>query len=521
MTDDALDNDRLSHLKNLSLKKDAQPSEEGLPRPRLRWKTRILVPGLILGGLLALLTATAYEEIVPAGEVHAVSVLMKKTQAGQAAGAVVVQAAGWIEADPYKSYVTALADGVVSEVLVLEGQQVQKGQVVARLVDEDARLAHQAGEARVREAEAALEAARADLSAAQTEWENPVERKRAIEVYEASLGETAATLEQIAAEIVVEESKLEHAKSEYDRGVPLHNSNSISESHLVRLRSEFNAQKAKLEATRRRHAATKELVAKFEAELRAAKEFMRLRTEERLKLERAQAAVVKAEASLSQVRTALAEAKLRLERMEVRSPMDGIVMKRLTEPGSKVIMNVDNAGSARVLSLYDPQHLQVRVDVPLADAAKIGVGQPAEVLVEILPDRTFHGAATRVLHEANIQKNTLEVKVVLTAPEPMLRPEMIARVRFLARQDATKADESERVFVPESAVRREAGASTTWIVKDFDGQRGIAETRAVQLGVTRSEGWIDVIEGLRAGDLVVTRSSSEMKNGGKVRVITE
>jgi len=515
-----VDEERLSRLKNLSLKREAPP-QEGVPRPRLRWKTRVLVPGLVLGGLAALLAATAYDEIIPAPEVQAVPVVVKKTQAGQAAGTVVVQAAGWIEADPYKSYVTALADGVVSEVVVLEGEPIKKGQVVVRLVSDDARLAYEASEAQVREAEASLESARADLVAAQTEWENPVERKRAIEVYEASLSETSATLEQLAAEIVVEESKLEHAKSEYDRGGILHQSSSISEAHLIRLRSEFNAQRAKLEATKRRHAATKELVAKYEAELRAAKEFMRLRIDERLKLERAQAAVAKAEASLSQARTAFAEAKLRLERMEVRSPMDGIVMRRLTEPGSKAIIKVDNPGSARVLSLYDPNRLQVRVDVPLADAAKVGVGQSAEVLVEVLPDRTFAGMVTRVLHEANIQKNTLEVKVALTNPEPMLRPEMLARVRFLARQEGTKNDESERVFAPESAVRREAGASSAWVVRDYNGRSGIAEARPLQLGATRSEGWIEVINGLRAGDLVVARSTSELKNGRKVRVITE
>jgi multidrug resistance efflux pump len=102
--------------------------------------------------------------------------------------------------------------------------------------------------------------------------------------------------------------------------------------------------------------------------------------------------------------------------MEIRSPIDGMVMSRLTEPGSKVVVISDNPGSARVLSVYDPRKLQVRVDVPLAETGKVGVGQQADIVVDVLPDRNFSGTVTRVLHEANIQKNTLEVKVAIENP---------------------------------------------------------------------------------------------------------
>ena len=49
-----------------------------------------------------------------------------------------VQASGWVEPDPYPVAVTALTEGVVAEVLVLEGQAVKKGQTVARMVSDDA-----------------------------------------------------------------------------------------------------------------------------------------------------------------------------------------------------------------------------------------------------------------------------------------------------------------------------------------------------------------------------------------------
>lgn len=512
-----MEKNRLADLRSLSRKAPEPAREAKVPRPRFNWKTRVLVPSLIFGGFLVLFGITLSHEVLPTPLVQAAPVVAKSVQ-GAVTGTVTVQAAGWLEADPYKSYVTALTDGIVREVLVLEGERVQRDQVVARLVDEDARLAVERLAAQVRERDATLAAARADLLAAQTEWENPVERHKAVQMGTAQLAESKATLEQLSAEIVLEEAQLVHAKSDHDRRVGLYSSNSISDAEMVRFRSQFLAQEAKLGATRMKHAAVKETVAKCEADLKAAKDHMVLRSEERRKLDRAQAAVAQEEALLAQAGTALAEAGLRLKRMEIRSPMDGVVMGRLTEPGSKVVIMSDNPGSARILSLYDPGKLQVRVDVPLAEAAKIGVGQAAEIMAEVLPDRTFSGAVTRVLHEANIQKNTLEVKVALTDPDPHLRPEMLARVRFLAKTDSTDSAERQRVFAPEGAVRNQGGSAAAWVVEKLENGRGVVGSRSVKLGHTRTAGWIEVQEGLNPGDLVITRTPVELVHGSRIRV---
>ncbi len=74
----------------------------------------------------------------------------------------------------------------------------------------------------------------------------------------------------------------------------------------------------------------------------------------------------------------------------------------------------------------------MRVDVPLVDAGKISVGQEAEIVVEVLPDKPFSGTVTRVMHEANIQKKHSGGQLFWGPPDPVLRPEMLARVKFLA-----------------------------------------------------------------------------------------
>ncbi len=110
-----------------------------VPGPRSRWIARLLVPGVIFSVVLVMVVAASWDRLVPATPVRVVPVVVKSVQ-GEEAGSVTVQVAGWLEPAPYPHYASALANGIVDEVLVLEGQRVEAGQPVARLIDDDARL---------------------------------------------------------------------------------------------------------------------------------------------------------------------------------------------------------------------------------------------------------------------------------------------------------------------------------------------------------------------------------------------
>ena len=195
---------------------------------------------------------------------------------------------------------------------------------------------------------------------------------------------------------------------------------------------------------------------------------------------------------------------LRLDRCLVTSPVEGIVIERLTAPGS-TIQFANGVHGAHILHVYDPESLQIRADIPLADAANVGVGQPAEIIVDLLPDRTFEGRIVRFVHRADIAKNTVEAKVAITDPSPLLKPDMLARVRILpnsasdADTDAVRRTAS-RVFVPEGAVRDDG---RVWVVADRRGNAGLAQPRDVVLGPGRHEDWLEIEDGLSPGDVVI------------------
>ena len=482
-----------------------------MPRPRFAYGTRLVLPALLLIGFVSVAAWAARGSLVPAAEVRVVPVVVREVEGrqtvdvgdrGSTRGEVVAQASGWVEPDPYPIIVNALADGVVREVLVLEGDAVEADHPVARLIDDDAELS-------LRLSEAALAGAQARLEAARVDWENPVEHERAVATAKADVAATEADLSEARATVEAEVARTKEMEYRWERIEATDSAvkGSVSEFEIESARQQLAAMRAVVEAATKKVAALEARLEGNRADLVAAAEDARLRTAEARTLAAAEAEVAGAMAGRD-------EAALRLGRMTVRSPARGVVMTRHVNVGSKVMLGMEGPLSATVVRLFDPRKLQARVDVPLADAAKIGVGMPAEVIVSALPDTTFAGEVTRIVNEADVTRNTLQVKVAIDDPDPRLKPEMLARVKFfaIAGADQSVTPTSDRVvFAPGSLV----GDGSAWVVVD-----GVAERRDVTLGEAREGGWIEVASGLMPGDRIVA-DPADLQVGDRIRVVGE
>lgn len=466
----------------------------------------------------------------------AVEILPAMVRTGvQSAGTAVVQAPGWVEPDPYFTAVTTLTDGVVEELAVLEGDHVVKGQVVARLVPDDARLALRRAEAELAEHEAYLQSALAAAREAERNWEHPIELRRKLATNEAMLAEKQAELARWPAEVEAQKATVAELLDAYDRArrARAESEGALSEQELVRAQQQYESQKAVLVSIESRKPIIEAQIRNLEAEVQAARESLDLRIADTRALDEARAGVAQVEALIESARVARDEARLRLDRTEIRSPVDGIVSMRLVQPGSKVMLNADYMDSAQIVRLYDPQRLQVRVDVPLSEAAHVRVGQAAEVVVGTLPHRSFSGKVTRIVHEADIQKNTLQFKVAIQEPAPEIKPEMLARVKFLAAA-TTQPTETAVLFVPARLIQNrttsgspaseatdESAAGSGGAVWLFDQTKKIAELRPVVTGNARMGDWIEVRQGLRQGDWLIANPPADLRPGTPLRVTGE
>jgi len=172
--------------------------------------------------------------------------------------------------------------------------------------------------------------------------------------------------------------------------------------------------------------------------------------------------------------------------------------------------------SSTVAEMYDPANLQVRADVRLEDVPMVTRGQPVEIETASSSD-VIHGRVLQATSSANIQKNTLEVKIELFDPPTTVSPEMLVTATFLAPQTAkstAESSETQRMFAPSSLVQIGEGGSVVWIVDSNDSAR----KKTVEVGKPNSNGLIEIKSGLRATDKLIAGGTTDLKEGSQVIV---
>ncbi|MFN7343000.1 MAG: HlyD family secretion protein, partial [bacterium] len=92
------------------------------------------------------------------------------------------------------------------------------------------------------------------------------------------------------------------------------------------------------------------------------------------------------QSQIKEAEISLQKAELAHARTEIKAPVDGRVLALKGAPGQKIMLGMDDLDSSTIAIIYEPAHLQVRVDVPLADAAGLSVGQRAKIRSNLLPD---------------------------------------------------------------------------------------------------------------------------------------
>src|ERR1019366_4243671 len=210
-------------LHELTVKREG-PAKSSAPHHR-NILTRYVLPGVILLGFGAVLVWAARDSLLPSKSVTVVPVLATRAEVQQG-GTPLFQSAGWVEPRPTPVIVSALAEGVVEQLLVVEGQEVKAGQVVARLIDADAKitLAGAAADLEMRKAELVVSRAVSRSADAKAELAKFVLTSRAaaydakgipeieFRQAESELKTATAAKEEAEANVKVAEARIQQAK---------------------------------------------------------------------------------------------------------------------------------------------------------------------------------------------------------------------------------------------------------------------------------------------------------------------
>ncbi|OGB99787.1 MAG: hypothetical protein A3G35_12500, partial [candidate division NC10 bacterium RIFCSPLOWO2_12_FULL_66_18] len=220
-----------------------------------------------------------------------------------------------------------------------------------------------------------------------------------------------------------------------------------------------------------------------------------------------------ARAQVREAEAALRATQVDLDNTLIKVPVAGTILERLVEPGEIVTTSFIGGRGAKsaVLSLANLMVLDVEVDVSQNEFRKVRLNQPATIVPDAFPDRTYRGYLAELAPEANRQKATLQVKVRILDPDDTIRPEMNAKVTFLEPPRATPGG-PPKVLVPKEAIVTRDGQRLVYLA---NGSK--AAGRPVKIGA-EVDGKVEVLEGLQGGETVVVRGVEALRDGQRLRI---
>lgn len=228
--------------------------------------------------------------------------------------------------------------------------------------------------------------------------------------------------------------------------------------------------------------------------------------------DRAVAGVANARANISAAEAAARNSAVSVDYTIIRAPFDGVILSKSANVGD-LVTPFSNAADSKgaVVSMADMSTLEVEADVAESSLSKVKVGQPAEIVLDALPDTRFRGRISRMVPTIDRAKATVMTKVKFDEIDPRILPEMSAKVSFLS-QDVTPEQQKPLLAVHGDALAQRDGRAVVFVVRDG---------KAVAVPVTPGPkvGDLTSITGaVKAGEKVVAKPPEGLASDSLVKV---
>jgi RND family efflux transporter MFP subunit len=229
-----------------------------------------------------------------------------------------------------------------------------------------------------------------------------------------------------------------------------------------------------------------------------------------------QSALDAAVAQEASTRAKVAYVQALLGYTEIRAPFTGVITAKRAFVGEAVSpfgSSPSGGGSGgAIATLVEFSSLYVGADVNESNLAKLGDRQPAEISLDAVPDKTYHGFLRQVVPAADRQKGTVRVKVAFTDADEKILPDLSARVSFTTEPTRGKTSRP-RILVPRSAVASRDGRSGVYRIVEGRARFQPVETAG------EVQGQIEVTKGLQGGETLISQpEKAGIRDGDRVRV---
>jgi len=386
------------------------------------------------------------------------------------------EATGNLASDAQTDVAPAVA-GKIVQVNFDVGSYVQKGDVLIRLDDRDARIRLEQNQSQMQQSQAAVGQYQAQVEQAQANVRQALAQL--------GLGENEKFSIAQVAEVRNAKAALDLAEAEYNRSARLLETGDIS-------RSQFDQRKAQRDQAR----------SAYQTALNGANQrFAAIRTAT-AQVQTAQAAVKAAQAAVGAAQAQVNSALKGVNDAAVLAPITGYISERVADVGEYISPNTPNSKIATILRTST---LRMKIDVPEQSIGKIATGQSISLQTTAYPDRNFAGTVARISPSLVAAARTMTVEADVPNSEGLLKPGQFATVRI------AQSKPEPAVMIPAVAVRTDGDVSRVYVIKD-----GAAHEKLVQLGLLEDD-MIQIKQGLVEGDVVATSNINVLIDGILVR----
>lgn len=209
----------------------------------------------------------------------------------------------------------------------------------------------------------------------------------------------------------------------------------------------------------------------------------------------AQQAIDQAEADLKEKKAILQEKEVMLNKMKLIAPFDGMVGKSNVNPGDYVTI------AQKLVTVTDIKHLRIEYNVPEKFLPLLKLGQQVKITSTAYPNKVFHGKLSFISPTINTDNRSISLYAEVNNDENLLAPGMFVNAIH------SLGSESRALMIPARSLMPILDGEQVYKVVD-----GKAFAVPILIG-KRVKEEVQVIQGLKAGDQVITDGHQKVKNG--------
>lgn len=197
------------------------------------------------------------------------------------------------------------------------------------------------------------------------------------------------------------------------------------------------------------------------------------------------------------------EVGFKFEKAPVESPLTGIIGRVYVDKGTNV------TPQTAVAVVVDIDRVKVHLDVPEKYLPQVEIGQTARVRVEAYPHEVFTGTVVRISPVVETETRTAPIELAIDNHGHRLKPGMFAGIQLVLEKH-----ENVPAVMQEAIIGREPNAYVFVVIG------GVARLRDVKLGL-RENDYLEVLKGLKDGDVVAVMGQERLRDGSPVSVELE